>query len=68
LKIIICILVFLLAPSALAVPVPRAGNFTWSEKEYFYFMKGWARHGKYVAVWRERGNYFFERAGKRCRF
>jgi len=66
---IICILVFMLiVPSALAVPVPRGGNFTWEEAEYYYFLRGWAKHGKYVTVWKEKGIYYFERAGKRCRF
>jgi len=58
----------ILLPSTLAVPVPRAGNFTWEESQYFQFMKGWCKHGRDTAVYEVRGTLYFDRAGKRCRF
>jgi hypothetical protein len=64
--LMLCSLILL--PSALAVPVPRAGNFTWKESEYFQFMKGRCKHGRDVAVYEINGTLYFDRAGKRCRF
>jgi hypothetical protein len=58
----------ILIPSALAIPAPRAGNFTWEESQYFHFMKGWCKHGRDIAVYEINGNLYFDRAGKRCRF